>query len=147
MQERVGMNIKSFETNGIEAKRFSKSGERVANIRIDQNSNIIQIVKSTNDVASIDFRFTANYVGLGYIKIEGQMTVSGDVDSMIADWSKDGNMNPDDANIVHNTIVSNCLPTALLVARDVKLPPPFPLPRINIQKKGEPRPSSNVEVA
>jgi hypothetical protein len=147
MQGRVDVYIKSFETNGIEAKRFSKSGERVANIRIDQNSNIIQIVKSTNDVASIDFRFTANYVGLGYIKIEGQMTVSGDVDTMIADWSKDGNMNPDDANIVHNTIVSNCLPTALLVARDVKLPPPFPLPRINIQKKGEPRPSSNVEVA
>ena len=40
------------------------------------------------------------------------------------------------ANVVHNTIVSNCLPTALLVARDIKLPPPFPLPHITVQKKG-----------
>jgi len=141
------MQIKSFETTGIEAKRFSKTGERMVNVRIDQNSSIIQITKSHDNTASIDFRFTANYVGLGFIKIEGQMVVSGEVDTMIADWGKDGNMNPDDANVVHNTIVSNCIPTALLVARDIKLPPPFPLPRINVQKKSEMKPGSGVEVA
>ncbi|OPY34437.1 MAG: hypothetical protein A4E32_00164 [Methanomassiliicoccales archaeon PtaU1.Bin124] len=141
------MQIKTFETTGIEAKRFSKAGERVANVRIDQNSSIIQITKAQDNTASIDFRFTANYVGLGFIKIEGQMIVSGDVDVLIADWGKEGNMNPDDANAVHNTIVSNCLPTALLVARDIKLPPPFPLPRINVQKKSEMKPGSGVEVA
>lgn len=141
------MQIKSFETTGIEARRFSKSGERVANVRIDQNSSIIQITKTPEDSASIDFRFTANYVGLGFIKIEGQMTVTGEVDTLIADWTREGNMNPEEANVVHNTIVSNCLPTALLIARDIKLPPPFPLPRVNIQKKNEPRHSSGVEVA
>lgn len=141
------MNIKSFETTGIEAKRFAKSGERVANVRIDQNSNIIQITKGNDDTVSIDFRFTANYVGLGFIKIEGQMIVSGEVDALLTDWNRDGNMNPEEANLVHNTIVGNCLPTALLVARDIKLPPPFPLPRINVQKKVEPKHGSGVEVA
>ncbi len=141
------MQVKSFETSVIEAKRFGKHGERVANIRIDQNSNIIQIVKTQPDLASIDFRFTANYVGMGFIKIEGQMIVSGEVDQLITDWSKDGNMSPDDANVVHNTIVSNCLPTALLVARDIKLPPPFPLPRVNVQKKPEHKHSDGMEVA
>ncbi len=42
------------------------------------------------------------------------------------------------ANLVHNAIVSNCIPTALLIARDIRLPPPFPMPRINVQKKGDP---------
>jgi hypothetical protein len=53
----------------------------------------------------------------------------------------------DEANIVHNTIVTNCLPTALLVARDIKLPPPFPLPHINVQKKGAIKQGSGVEIA
>jgi hypothetical protein len=55
---------------------------------------------------------------------------------------------PDEAaNLVHNTIVSNCIPTALLVARDIRLPPPFPLPRVNIQKKNSRGPGESVEVA
>lgn len=140
------MHIKSFETAGIEAKRFSKSGERVASLRVDQNSSIIQIVRGPEDTASIDFRFTANYVGMGFIKIEGQMVVSGEVDVLIDEWKRD-KMNPDDANLVHNAIVSNCIPTALLISRDIKLPPPFPLPRINVQRKVESKPGNGVEVA
>ena len=40
------MQVKSFEMSVIEAKRFSRSGERVANIRIDQNSSITQVVRN-----------------------------------------------------------------------------------------------------
>ena len=49
-------------------------------------------------------------------------------------------MPADDANVVHNTVVSNCIPTALLVARDIRLPPPFPFPHINMQKKARTEP-------
>jgi hypothetical protein len=143
----VNMQIKSFEFNVIEAKRFSKAGERIANIRIDQNSSITQVMKLSEDSVSVDFRFTANYAGMGFIKIEGQIIGEGHADSIMAEWSKDGSMPVEEANVVHNTIVSNCLPTALLVARDIKLPPPFPLPHINVQKKGAIKPGSGVEVA
>ena len=143
----VNMQVKSFEMSVIEAKRFSKAGERMLNIRIDQNSSITQVVRLSDETVSVDFRFTANYAGLGFIKIEGQIVGDGDAEAIMMEWTKDGSMPVDEANIVHNTIVSNCLPTALLVARDIKLPPPFPLPHINVQKKGTIKASSGVEVA
>jgi hypothetical protein len=141
------MQVKGYETNTIEAKRFSKSGERISNVRIDQNSTVTQISKVSDDTATVEFRFTANYVGMGYIKIEGQILLSGDVGSLVEEWSKKNSMPDEVANIVHNMIVSNCIPTALLVARDIRLPPPFPLPRVNIQKKTGKGPGESVEVA
>ena len=143
----VNMQVKSFEMSVIEAKRFSKAGERMLNIRIDQNSSITQVVRLSDETVSVDFRFTANYAGLGFIKIEGQLMGDGNAEEIMTEWTKDGSMPVDDANVVHNTVVSNCLPTALLVARDIKLPPPFPLPHITVQKKGTIKASSGVEVA
>ena len=143
----VNMQVKSFEMSVIEAKRFSKAGERMANIRIDQNSSITQVVRISDETISVDFRFTANYAGMGFIKIEGQIIGEGNANAIMTEWTKDGSLPVDDANVVHNTVVSNCLPTALLVARDIKLPPPFPLPHINVQKKGAIKPGSGVEIA
>lgn len=143
----MALQVRGFENTVIEAKRFSKSGERVSNVRIDQNSTVTQITKVSDDMASVEFRFTANYVGLGYIKIEGQIMIAGDVASLVDDWTKKNVMSDEAANIVHNVIVSNCIPSALLVARDIRLPPPFPLPRINVQKKASKGPGESVEVA
>lgn len=141
------MQVKGFETNTIEAKRFSKSGERISNVRIDQNSTVTQISRVAEDTASVEFRFTANYVGMGYIKIEGQIMLSGEVGGLVDEWSEKNSMPDEAANLVHNMIVSNCIPTALLVSRDIRLPPPFPLPRVNIQKKTARGPGESVEVA
>ena len=55
------------------------------------------------------------------------MVVSGEVDQLITDWSKDGNMSPALADVVHNTIVSNCLPTALLVTAGHQTAPAVPV--------------------
>jgi len=141
------MQIKSFETTTIEAKRFSKAGERMANIKIENNSAITQISKGEGNLSHIDFRFTANYTGLGYIKIEGQITVSELSEKIMDDWRKTNNLPVDDANAVHNAVVGNCMLTALLISREIKLPAPMPMPRINMQKKPEIRPSDGVEVA
>ncbi|HTY46541.1 MAG TPA: hypothetical protein VEH08_02270 [Methanomassiliicoccales archaeon] len=144
------MQVKSFEITGIEAKRFSKPGEKLNNIRIDHNSTVTQIAKVADDVVVADFRFTANYVGLGYIKIEGQVLVQGEVGDVLGEWQRMNSMPPDFANLVHNTVVPNCIPTAMLIARDIRLPPPVPMPRINVQPAAPPkRPGdpSGVEVA
>ncbi len=141
------MQIRSFETVAIEAKRFSKSGEKVMNIKIENNSAITQISKLDGDVCQIDYRFTANYTGLGYIKIEGHLSVTELGEKAMDEWRRTNNLPLDDANAVHNAIVSNCMITALLISREIKLPAPIPIPRINMQKKPEIRPSDGVEVA
>jgi hypothetical protein len=136
------MNLVGFETNTIEAKRFSKSGEHMANIRIDHNSTVTQINRASDRTASVEFRFTVNYVGMGYIKIEGTVMLEGEVDALVKEWTTTSSMPNEDANIVHNVVVSNCIPIALLIARDIRMPPPFPLPRINVEKKAAPAPRS-----
>jgi hypothetical protein len=141
------MQVKSFEMTGIEAKRFAKQGEKLNNIRIDHNSTVTQITALPDDSAAVDYRFTANYVGLGYVKIEGQMVLS-EASGVVAEWQRQGSMPPEVANLVHNTVVPNCIPTALLIARDLRLPPPVPMPRINVQQpQKKPGESSGVEVA
>lgn len=141
------MQIRSFETAAIEAKRFSKSGEKVMNIKIENNSAITQISKMDDGLYQIDFRFTANYTGMGYIKIEGHLNVVELGEKAMDDWRRTNNLPVDDANAVHNAIVSNCMVTALIISREIKLPAPIPIPRINMQKKPEIRPSDGVEVA
>jgi len=141
------MKVTSFETLSIEAKRFTQSSEKVQNVRVDQNSSITEITRVESDTANIGFRFMVNYSNRGYIKIEGAMVVNGDIEPLIKEWSKTASMPVEEANIVHNVIVSNCIPAALLVSRDVKLPPPFPLPRVNIQKKSSKQHVGGIEVA
>jgi len=141
------MRISNFEVSMLEAKRFSKVGEKIGNVRIDHNSTISQITKVSDDLAALEFRFTVNYAGMGFIKIEGVLNLETDAEALTKGWAATGAMPDDVANLVHNTIVSNCLPIALLVSRDVRMPPPVPLPRINIQKKPPARRSDGQEVA
>jgi len=143
----AAMQIRSFETSSIEAKRFSKSGEKVMNVKIENNSAITQISKGDGDLYQIDCRFTANYTGMGYIKIEGHLNVIELSEKVMEEWRRTNNLPVDDANAVHNAIVSNCMVAALLISREIKLPAPIPIPRINMQKKAEVRPSDGVEVA
>lgn len=141
------MQIRSFETSAIEAKRFSRSGEKVMNIKIENNSAITQVSRLEGDVYQIDFRFTANYTGMGYIKIEGHLNVADMGEKAMDEWRRSNNLPVEEANAVHNAIVSNCMVAAIIISREIKLPAPLPIPRINMQKKPEVRPSDGVEVA
>jgi hypothetical protein len=133
------MQVRNFEITVIEAKRFTKQGEKVNNIRVDHNSAVTQIERGPDNTAVIEYRFTTNYVGMGYIKMEGQIVLAGEVEGLITEWTQKASMPSEVANLVHNTVVPNCIPTALLISRDIRLPPPVPMPHINIQQQPEPK--------
>jgi hypothetical protein len=142
------MQVRSVEFTSIEAKRLVKQGERLPNVRIDNNSAITSVVRGDGDTATIDFRFTVNYSGVGYIKIEGSIHVEEGVDAIVTEWAKSGAMPHEDANMIHNIILSNCMVSAVLLSREIKLMPPIPMPRVNMQKPpGKQGASSGMEVA
>jgi hypothetical protein len=132
--------IKRFELSSIDARRFTKHGEKPKNIRIDHNSSVTLVTELNDKEANVDFRFTANYSGLGLIKIEGSLIFEGDASSLVQQWSTKNNMPNEIATEIHTTIMNNCIPEAMLLARDIRLPPPIPMPKVNIQagqkKKG-----------
>ena len=109
---------------------------------------ITQAITEINDSeANIDFRYTANYGGLGLIKIEGTILFEGDAPALAQQWGSSNNMPNDVASEIHTAIMRVCVPEAMLISRDIKLPPPFPLPQVNIQKKDKRQASSGMEVA
>jgi protein-S-isoprenylcysteine O-methyltransferase Ste14 len=65
------MNLMGFETNTIEAKRFSKPGEHMANIRIDHNSTITQINRASDRTASVEHPAVAALIDLALVIIFG----------------------------------------------------------------------------
>jgi hypothetical protein len=141
------MPVKHFEMSSLEARRFSKPGEKHTNIRIDHNSSVTLITELNDKEANIDFRFTANYTGIGVIKIEGRIVFEGDASSIANQWGTEHKMPDDVANQIHSAIMQNCLPEAVMLARDIRLPPPIPMPQVKVGKGQVAKPSSGIEVA
>ncbi len=135
------MPIQKFELTSIEGKRFTALTEKHRNIRIDHNSSVTLVTQTSDDEVSVDFRFTANYTGIGLIKIEGKFVFQGgEAQEFVKTWNDSGQMPPVIASEVHTAIMSNCIPEAMFIARDIRLPPPVPLPKINVgqqKKEGE----------
>jgi len=128
--------IKGFDISNIEAKRFTKTGEKIQNLRIDHNSTVSMVTQIEDDVAALDFRFTANYVSVGMIKLEGRVIWKGEVGELVSEWSKTNNMPQEIASQIHTAIISHCMPAAVVIARDIGLPPPLPpIPPIQMMKK------------
>ncbi|MFH0815712.1 MAG: hypothetical protein V1934_02700 [Methanobacteriota archaeon] len=139
--------ITNFEFTSIDARRFTKLGEAMGNIRIDHNSSITLISEINNKEANVEFRFTANYSSIGFIKIEGKMVFEGNASAVAKQWQTEHKMPDDVATQVHQAIMMNCVPEAVMVSRDLKMPPPIPMPQVNIGKSPGPKPSSGIEVA
>lgn len=143
------MPVKNFEFVSLETKRYAAINERASNVRIDTNSTVTLITAQGGNSASVEFRFTANYTGLGLIKIEGKIAYETENASGLSqEWQSTGKMPDAVANELHNAIMSNCIPEAVILARDTRLPPPIPLPKVNVGK-GTPgkQHSSGMEVA
>jgi len=133
------MAIKAFELTAIDAKRFTRRDERPQNLRIDHNSTVTLIAAAGEDTANVDFRFTANFVGVGVIKIEGRLVWEGQAEALAQQWQRSNNMPPEVAGQIHAAVLSNCLPSAVLIARDIGLPPPLPpIPQLTPGAAGRP---------
>ncbi len=139
------MPVTGLELTAIDAKRFVKTGERVRNVRVDHNSTVTQVEAVDESNASVEFRFTATYAGVGVIKIEGNLRYQGDAAGLARMWSKEGKMPTETAGEIHTAIVSSCLQESVVIAKDLRLPPPIPMPVVNLKSGG--KKSSGVEVA
>lgn len=137
------MPVTSMELTTIEGKRFAKTGERLKNVRVDHNSTVTR-VHPVDEASAVDFRFTVNYSGVGMIQIEGSLHFEGEA-SLPEVWEKTGNMPEAVASEIHTAIMSYCIQEAVVIAKDLRLPPPIPLPTIKL--KGGGKESSGMEVA
>ena len=136
------MPIKTFDFSNVDARRLTKIMERWQNLRVDHNSTVTLVTETGPNQANVDFRFTANYRAseavIGLIQIEGTLVWEGDAKALVKGWSNGGQMPQEIANEIHTVIMSNCIPEAVILARELRLPPPIPIPQVNVAQGTQP---------
>lgn len=131
------MPVTRLELTGIEAKRYSRTTERHAQVRIDHNSTVTLVKELTPQEASVEFRYTATYGPIGVIRIDGQMVFTCDARAFEEQWRTTSQMTPEVASEIHSTVMRACVPQAVGIAKDLQLPPPIPLPTVQFQQPGQ----------
>ena len=134
------MKIRGIQLKSIEARRYMNHTERPKQVRIDHNSTVNQISVMEENVANIDFQYTASYGPVGMIKLEGLLIYENEDAKKIADeWKKTRKMPNQIASHIHTAVMHACVPEAVGIAKDLGLPPPIPLPQVKLgdtPKKG-----------
>lgn len=139
------MPVRNFDLKEIEARRFTRPGERFSQINVNFNVSITNVTPAGESTVNVDFRFTVNYAGIGVMKMEGSILYEGNVAEITERWSKKHAMPDTMANEVHGAVINNCAVEAFILARDLHMPPPLPVPQPNFGGKKPPK-SSGVEV-
>jgi len=125
--------IKSFDIESVEAKRFINEYS-LPNMRISNKSMITNIVEKEESIG-IDFVFIVEYnPNLASIKIEGSLIYSGeDSKDIFASWKDKKN----DKRIqkIQMSIVQRCLIESVILAKEINVVPPIPLPNMQEKKK------------
>lgn len=145
------MAIRSFDFTNLDARRLTKVGSGWANLRVDHNSTVTLITETGTNAAQLDFRFTASYRAaesvIGLIQIEGQIAWEGDAKALVKGWSSGGQMPPDVATEIHTVIMTNCIPETVILARELRLPPPIPIPQVQVAQQPPPKKGRSPEIA
>jgi hypothetical protein len=145
----LDMLIKIIKLKSIEARRYVEPDDKPRQIRIDHNSQISQVMNNAEKQLSIDFQYTASYGSIGMIKLDGTIVCEENEAKQLAkDWQNTRKMPDQFASNIHTAIMQTCIPEAVGIAKDLGLPPPIPLPQVQLSsdpKKGQIQ--SGIEVA
>ena len=129
MRGHVNVNV---VLKAVEARRYQDPSGQVR-MRIDHNSHISLVQKQADDRITVDFQFTTSYGAFGVVKTEGTVHLHKDgVGTAAAAWDKDRKLPQDIAQMVHSAVLQACVPEAVGLAKTVRLPPPIPLPQVNV---------------
>ena len=141
------MPVRDVEFISIEGRRFTKRREVLGQVKIDTNSTVTQVTEVGAKEADVDFRLAISYGSLGVLKIEGRLIFEGDSPALTREWREKHSMPTEMANEIHTAILHACIPETVFLAKDLGLPPPIPLPKVNIQEQKKGTVPSSMEVA
>lgn len=131
------MNIVNYKI--IEARSFMSDAE-IQSVSINNNVRLTSVSERDESIC-VEFIYTSNYEpNIGVIRIEGEVLIGETEENRkktLDEWKKSNkrNLPHDIASKIHNIILSNCMVETTVLSREIKLPPPFPLPQVNLEKK------------
>ena len=139
------MTIVGFSFTKLEAEK--KEGVK-GKINISNNVSInkveeksLSITDEKQKVLAFTFEFTSKYdPDLGSIKITGDvlnMDSPAKAKEILDGWKKDKRLPKEIMTDILNTVLTKCNIQALILGDQINLPPPIPLPKVQVgQKQG-----------
>ena len=130
----IGLNIKKMLVEKNEAAKGKISVNN--NIKITEVKDVeFSLGKSDQAALGFGFEFTCKYEPkVGEILIAGDVVVLDDkknTEKILKDWKKNKKVDRDARNKVIINILNKCNIQALILSRDVNLPPPIPMPKLS----------------
>ncbi|MBI2650124.1 hypothetical protein HYX04_02295 [Candidatus Woesearchaeota archaeon] len=135
---------------GFGFTKLSAEKKEAAKGKIDINNNVsikdikedsLSLGKDNQNVLKFIFEFTSKYEpSVGNILFEGEllyMEESKKAKEILNSWKKDKKMPKEIMAGLLNTILTKCNVQALILSQEVNLPPPIPLPKVQIQQQAE----------
>jgi hypothetical protein len=110
-------------------------------LQIQNNMNVLGIEAADmgkQKMAKISFAYSSVYEpGLGAINLEGDVLYTGteaEVKALVSGWKKEKKIAPTVMAPIVNRILARSSVQALIVGRDVNLPPQMSLPKVQVKK-------------
>jgi hypothetical protein len=142
------MAVVGFNFNKINIEK--KKGQKAAKVSVSNNVQITNV--ATTDIAlgkakqpgiSLSFEFTSKYEPpIGEIVMTGDILHLMDnqkgVDDLVKQWKKNKTLPSELSAEAINTVLVRCNIEALLLSRDINLPPPIPLVMPDIRQRTQP---------
>ena len=134
------MPILGINFTKIEAERKSPVKGK---ININNNIAINDIKKAEmklpgQEALKIEFQFTAKYEpNIGQITINGETIIVDNkkkVEEILEQWKKDKKLPDDILAQIMNSLLTKCNVEALLVGREVGLPPTLNMPKVKVKE-------------
>jgi len=130
---RVRTIIKKISIRSIDAKRFIKGNGALKNIKITNSSGITSL-QVTDDLLIVGFVYSVDYFpNFASVKIEGEL-VYGDIDT--------SSIEPESKKIptalsqeIHTAILRFCMPELVIIAKQLELIPPIPMPSVGAKQE------------
>jgi hypothetical protein len=113
-------------------------------ISINNNVGITNMEETTLDINTskkalkLDFEFTSTYdPNVGKILLTGEVIYLADkpkADDALKNWKKNKKIDKEIMTQVLNNVLAKCNVEALILSKDMNLPPPMPLPKVGIKE-------------
>ena len=94
-------------------------------------------INTTKKAIKLEFNFTSTYdPDIGHIQLQGEVIYLVDkdkADDIIKNWDKNKKIEKSIMTTVLNNVLAKCNIQALIISKDMNLPPPIPLPKVGDQ--------------
>jgi hypothetical protein len=137
------MTVVGLQINKILVEKYAPAKGKISvnnNVAVkDVTKTDLSFGNSKQDALEFTFEFKAAYEPkIANMIFEGTVTyfdTPAAIEDVMKGWKKDKKVAPEIMSGVLNTILARCNVEALLLSREVNLPPPIPMPKVNVSTK------------